>query len=84
MRGLIVGKYLVDAEGDICELMQDDISKGLEKWREDLTSKELSTGLPRPLPMPHEHKKTAQVMDAPMRMASTVPISGKFVTRHRK
>lgn len=49
-----------------------------------LTSRELSTGFPLPLPIPHAHRKIAQVMAAPIRMASTVPISGKVVMRYKK
>lgn len=49
-----------------------------------LTRSELSTGFPRPLPMPQEQRKIAQVMAAPIRMASTLPISGKVVILQRK
>jgi len=48
------------------------------------TRSELSTGLPLPLPMPQAHRKKAQVMAIPMRIASTLLISGKVVILHRK
>ena len=47
-------------------------------------SSELSTGLPLPLPMPHAQRNTAVVIVTPMSVASTFPISGKFVMRQRK
>ena len=48
------------------------------------TSKADSTGLPRALAMPHPPRKIAVVMAAPMRIASTLLISGKVVMRQRK
>lgn len=48
------------------------------------TSKADSTGLPRALAMPHPPRNIAVVMATPMRIASTLLISGKVVMRHRK
>jgi hypothetical protein len=47
-------------------------------------SKELSTGFPRPLPIPQAHRNTAQVIVTPISVASTLLISGKVVIRQRK
>lgn len=51
---------------------------------DSLTSKEDSTGFPRALAMPHPPRKMAVVIATPMRMASTLLISGNVVMRQRK
>lgn len=58
------------------------ISNDLRSGR--LTSNELSTGLPLPLPIPQAPRKSAQVMVTPMRVASTLPSSGNRVILQRK
>jgi hypothetical protein len=51
---------------------------------DSLTNNDDSTGLPLPLTMPQAHKNMAVVMATPMRMASTLLISGNVVIRQRK
>jgi hypothetical protein len=46
--------------------------------------RELSTGFPLPLPIPQAQRNTAQVIVTPISVASTLPISGKLVIRHKK
>lgn len=48
------------------------------------TSKELSTGFPLPLPIPHDASMITQVKVAPISIASTLSSSGKVVMRQRK
>lgn len=48
------------------------------------TSKELSTGFPLPLPIPHDPNMITQVIVAPISIASTLSSSGKVVMRQRK
>ena len=48
------------------------------------TSNADSTGLPRALAIPHPPRKMTVVIAAPIRMASTLLISGKVVMRQRK
>jgi hypothetical protein len=79
---LVVGEDLVYAEGDVGELRE--VSKEGDTRSVERTSKDDSTGLPRALTMPHPPRKMAVVMATPIRMASTLLISGKVVMRHRK
>jgi hypothetical protein len=51
---------------------------------QSLTSKELSTALPRPLMIPQLPRMIAHANAKPMRIASTWPISGKEKIRNRK
>ena len=80
---MIIGEDLVDTEGDICKLQ---VYQYIKIHGDDvlLTSKELSAGLPLPLPMPHAQRKNAQVIATPIRTASMLSISGKVVILHRK
>lgn len=84
LRGLVVRENLVDAEGNIGKLESNRSIHAARGEQVELTRRELSTGFPRPLPIPQEHRKIAQVMAAPIRIASTLPISGKVVILHRK
>jgi hypothetical protein len=60
------------------------VSRSVVKEISMRTRSEDSTTLPRPFPMPHPHRNMAVVMATPMRMASTLLISGKVVMRHKK
>lgn len=62
-----------------------EIQRCLKKTKHAvLTSSELSTGLPRPLPTPQPHSMTAHVMADPMSIASRLVISGNVVTLYKK
>jgi hypothetical protein len=49
-----------------------------------LTRSELSTGLPRPLPIPQPPRKIAAVMAQPIKIASVLSIWGNVVILQRK
>jgi len=73
---------LVDTKGNIGKLGMLD--QGIDEEVSRLTNSDDSTGLPLALTMPHPPRKMAVVMATPIRIASTLLISGKVVMRQRK